>query len=85
MTTLTVTAKGQITLKQELLQHLGVNAGQKIEVELMPGGKAMIRPARHTHDISAIFGILKSKNKENICPSIEEINETIAKGWAGER
>jgi bifunctional DNA-binding transcriptional regulator/antitoxin component of YhaV-PrlF toxin-antitoxin module len=33
MTTLTVTAKGQITLKQELLRHLKVSPGQKVEVD----------------------------------------------------
>jgi antitoxin PrlF len=31
MTTLTVTAKGQITLKQELLRHLNVGPGKKSE------------------------------------------------------
>ena len=33
MATLTVTAKGQITLKQELLRHLNVSPGQKVAVE----------------------------------------------------
>ena len=28
MTTLTITAKGQVTLKQELLKHLGVSPGE---------------------------------------------------------
>ena len=30
MSTLTVTAKGQVTLHQDLLQHLGVQPGEKI-------------------------------------------------------
>ncbi|MGO8666304.1 AbrB/MazE/SpoVT family DNA-binding domain-containing protein, partial [Rhizobium ruizarguesonis] len=39
MATLTVTANGQVTLKKEVLQHLGVRPGDKIDVALLPGGK----------------------------------------------
>lgn len=39
MPTLTVTAKGQVTLKKEVLQHLGVRPGDRIDVDLLPGGK----------------------------------------------
>jgi len=37
--TLTITAKGQVTLRQELLRHLGVQPGQQIEVTALPGGR----------------------------------------------
>ena len=30
MSTLTVTAKGQVTLRRDLLEHLGVQPGEKI-------------------------------------------------------
>jgi bifunctional DNA-binding transcriptional regulator/antitoxin component of YhaV-PrlF toxin-antitoxin module len=33
MSTLTVTAKGQVTLRKDILQHLGVHPGDKIAVE----------------------------------------------------
>ena len=33
MHTLTITAKGQVTLRQSLLKHLGVKPGDPIEVE----------------------------------------------------
>ena len=46
MTTLTITAKGQVTLKKELLQHLGVKPGQKIEVEPTADGRLIVLPAR---------------------------------------
>ena len=36
---LTVTAKGQVTLRQELLRHLGVKPGEQIEVSALPGGR----------------------------------------------
>lgn len=46
MATLTITAKGQITLTQELLRHLDVVPGQKVVVEKLPGGRLAIRAAK---------------------------------------
>lgn len=48
MATLTVNAKGQITLTQELLQHLGVTAGQRVEVQKVPGGRLVIQAINWT-------------------------------------
>ncbi len=81
MTTLTITAKGQVTLKKELLQHLGVKPGQKIEVDLLPGGKLTIMPAPTTGGWEKAFGILAGKTDK--VATIEEMNEATAKGWAG--
>ena len=39
MITLSVTAKGQITLKKELLQHIGLQHGEQIEVIKLPDGE----------------------------------------------
>lgn|GEM_PF-561447 len=39
MATLTITAKGQITLKREVLEHLGLQPGSRVEVDLLPNGK----------------------------------------------
>lgn len=36
MAILTVTARGQVTLKKEVLQHLGIKPGDKIELDLLP-------------------------------------------------
>ncbi len=43
MTTLTVTAKGQVTLRKDLLAHLGVRPGEKIIVEALPDGRIQAR------------------------------------------
>lgn len=40
MTTLTVTARGQVTFRKEVLQHLGIKPGDKIELDLLPDGRA---------------------------------------------
>ena len=46
MTILTVTSKGQVTLRKELLDHLGVQPGDKIAVDLLPDGQASIRASQ---------------------------------------
>jgi antitoxin PrlF len=77
-TTLTVTAKGQVTLKKSLLDHLGVKPGDRITVDLcMPDG-AVIRGAPRT-SIDAFFGCLPNKS---LSVSIDDMNKAIADGWA---
>ena len=76
-----VTAKGQITLRKGLLQHLGVQPGSKISIDKLPGGEIRIRATKATGKISDVFGMFKHDGPP---VSIEEMNETIAKGWAGE-
>jgi AbrB family looped-hinge helix DNA binding protein len=39
MTTLTVTSKGQVTLRKDVLEHLGVSPGEQISVEKLPDGR----------------------------------------------
>lgn len=81
MTTLTVTSKGQVTLKKELLQHLGVKPGQKIEVDVAPDGKLLVVAARPKGSWDEFYGLLAGKTDK--VATIEEMNEAIAKGWAG--
>ena len=83
MSTLTVTAKGQVTLRKDVLQHLGVHPGEKIVVDKLPDGRIEVRAARRSGHISDVFDLLKQEDGPRL--SIEEINEAIAAGWAGER
>ncbi len=81
--TLTVTAKGQVTLRKNLLRHLGVEPGGKLEVNLLPDGRAELRAERKTGSIEDFFGSL---HKPGTVPlTIEKMNEIIADGWAGIR
>jgi bifunctional DNA-binding transcriptional regulator/antitoxin component of YhaV-PrlF toxin-antitoxin module len=82
MTILTITAKGQVTFRKELLQHLGVKPGDQVCIDPMPGGRVEVRAARRTGKISDVFGMLKQPGGPVL--SIDEINEIAAKGWAGE-
>ncbi|WP_437374857.1 AbrB/MazE/SpoVT family DNA-binding domain-containing protein [Inquilinus limosus] len=83
MTLLTVTAKGQVTLRKELLQHLGVAPGDKIAVDLLPDGRAEVRSAKASGTIEDFFGCLAEPGTPKL--SIEEIGEIAAAGWAGEK
>jgi antitoxin PrlF len=80
--TLTVTAKGQVTLRKEVLRHLGVAPGQTVEAQLLPDGRVELRAARKTGTIQDSFGLLYRPGTKAL--TIEEINEAIEKGWAGE-
>lgn len=83
MGTLTVTAKGQVTLRKDLLGHLGVRPGDRIAVEALPGGRIEIRAAKPGGRISDVFNLLRRKDGPSL--SIAEIDEVAARGWAGER
>jgi hypothetical protein len=83
MSTLTVTAKGQVTLRQDLLKHLGVHPGEKITVNKLPDGRIEVRAAGPSGQISDAFNLLKRPKGPKL--SIEQINQVIARGWAGKR
>ena len=55
--TLTVTAKGQITLRKEVREHLGGRQGDTVNVDLLPNGQVLLR-AKSGEAISSIFGML---------------------------
>ncbi|MYD85453.1 MAG: AbrB/MazE/SpoVT family DNA-binding domain-containing protein [Acidobacteria bacterium] len=78
--TLTVTAKGQITLRKEVLEHLGVRPGDKVDVDLLKDGRLRVR-GKHGRPVASIFGMLKRPATPT--RSIEELNEAAAAGWAG--
>jgi bifunctional DNA-binding transcriptional regulator/antitoxin component of YhaV-PrlF toxin-antitoxin module len=81
MATLTVTAKGQVTFRKEVLQHLGIKPGEKIELDLLPDGRGMLKAARPTATIEGFCGLLAGRTKK--VATIEEINEATAQAWAG--
>ena len=83
MSTLKVTAKGQVTLRTDLLRHLGVRPGEKVTVEKLPDGRIELKAARPTGKISDVFDFLKRENGPSL--SIDEMNEVAARGWTGRR
>lgn len=82
MTTLTITSKGQVTFKKDLLKHLASKPGDRLDVSLLPGGKLEVKAAP-SDGIESIFGLLSGKIRK--AATIEEIGAFAAEGWAGKQ
>jgi len=82
MPTLTVTAKGQITLKKSLLEHLGIRAGSQVEVNKLASGKLVLTSAQPKQSMENFIGCLAIEDKQEKCLSIEEINKVISDNWS---
>ncbi|MFO1061043.1 MAG: AbrB/MazE/SpoVT family DNA-binding domain-containing protein [Dongiaceae bacterium] len=80
--TLKVTAKGQVTLRKEVLDHLGIGPGDQLEIEMLPAGRLQLR-ARPGRPVSTLFGRLKKPRGPSL--SLAEIAKAAADGWAGRR
>ena len=80
MSTLTITTKGQVTLRRDLLQHLGVQPGERIELEKLPGGELRLRAAQPAGTIDDFIGLLTDKTTQTA--TLADINEACAAGWA---
>lgn len=83
MALLTVTARGQVTLRKEVLQHLGVKPGDKIELSLLPEAKGVLMAAQSVGTIEGFVGLLAERTKK--VASIEEIEAATTEAWAGKR
>jgi bifunctional DNA-binding transcriptional regulator/antitoxin component of YhaV-PrlF toxin-antitoxin module len=72
---LTVTAKGQVTLRKSVLAHLGVKPGEKISVSLMSGGRLALVSAVAAHDIRQLRGALRRKGRRPV--TLKEMQKAI--------
>lgn len=82
MAILTVTALGQVTLEKDVLQHLGIKPGDKIELDLLPDSKGMLKAAQQPKgSINNFIGLLAGCTTK--VASLEEIDEAAARGWSG--
>ncbi len=75
----TVTSKGQVTVPKAIREHLRLKPGDRIDFIVGRTGNITMRAV--DTDVRSLRGILKSKRKEPL--SIEEMNEVIARGYAG--
>ena len=82
MSQLTVTAKGQVTLRKDILKHLGVQPGDKIAVDKLPDGRVEVKAAA-AGKISDVFGMFKKPRRKPL--SVAEMNRIAARGWAGRK
>ena len=54
MQALRITAWGQVTFRKDIAKHLGIKPGEKVEVEVLPGGKVGLR-AEQSHRAGGDF------------------------------
>ena len=80
MTTLTIMAKGQVTLKRDLLKHLGVSPGERVEADRLPDGRIVVRAAAQDGRIGDFIGCLSQKGARKL--TIDEMNRIATRGWA---
>ena len=83
ITILTVTAKGQVTFRKDVLQHLGIRPGEKIELDKLPDGRVTLRAVQPRGTIDGFLGLLAARTKK--VATLEEINAAAAAGWAGHK
>lgn len=81
MSTLTVTARGQVTFRKEVLQHLSIKPGERIELDLLPDSRAELKAAQAKGSFRELRGFLKGKTN-GARLSVEEINDVIAEAGA---
>jgi AbrB family looped-hinge helix DNA binding protein len=79
MATAALTSKGQITIPIEVREDLGLKAGDRISFIKGENGEYILKAK--TGSIMNLRGIIKWTGPP---VTIEEMNETIAQGWAGE-
>ena len=76
MAIVSTTSRGQVTLRKEIFQHVGIKPGEKLEIELLPGGEFRGRAVRKRGSISDLAGCLKDKTN-GARLTIEEMDEAI--------
>ena len=81
MAILTVTSRGQVTFRREVLAHLGIPPGGKIRLNLLPDGRAELTADQPRGSWDQLAGCLAGKTN-GARLSIEEINEAIAEAGA---
>jgi AbrB family looped-hinge helix DNA binding protein len=74
---LTVTAKGQVTLRKAVLRHLGIKPGDKVEIVLLDGGRVELAPPL-ARDFSRLRGALKRPGQPIV--TVQQMRDAIGTG-----
>ncbi len=78
MPSLTVTSKGQITLRRELLQYLGIAPGQQVQIDRLANGVLALH-AKPTQNMQGFVGCLPPPAK---ALSLDDMDQLVASAWA---
>ena len=80
-TALTVTAKGQVTLKKRVLEHLGVKPGDQVEVTLLADGRVELRHEGERSSLADLRVALKRPRRRPV--TLDEMQAAIEAGRGG--
>ena len=83
MTTLTITARGQVTFKKDVLQHLGLEPGEQVVVDKLPDGRIILSAERPNGTIDSFIGLLAGKTSK--VATFDEMQKAAAAGWSGQK
>ena len=75
---LTITAKGQLTLRQAVLEHLGLKPGHKVGVSLLPDGRVELQAAATAPGMQQLRGSLQRKHQQPV--SLQDMQAAIERG-----
>lgn len=81
MTTLTVTSRGQVTFRRDVLKHLGIQPGEKIRLDLLPDGRAQLSAEQPKGSWRDLKGLLAGRTN-GARLSIEDIAALTAEAGA---
>jgi looped-hinge helix DNA binding domain, AbrB family len=71
----TLTSKGQITVPKEIRDHLGVDAGDRLNFQIREGGEVLVES--ETIDLRTLRGAVKGRRRR---VSLQQMDEAIRRG-----
>ena len=77
MMTLSVTERGEVTFRKDVLLHLGTQPGGRIRLDLLPDGRAELKADQPEGSWDDLLNFFAGKTN-GARLSIEEINDAIA-------
>lgn len=77
MTTLTVTARGQVTFRKDILAHLGIGPGDRIRLDLLPDGRAELKADEPVGSWDTVRNYFAGKTN-GARLTIDQLNDAIA-------
>ena len=77
--TMTLSAKGQMTLNKSLREPIGIKMGEKVIVKKPPNGSLNIETEKKRGDVLSLAGILA--HETDVVLSDDELNESIRQSY----
>lgn len=84
MTKILINAEGSLTLDPAVVDHLQAGPGEEVDVDLLPNGQIVLKrkPGSTEGSVDAFFHYLDGKTR--VKATLDEIDDAIRAGWAGQ-